>query len=42
MESPGFYHLYFNARAFFLIPKENLSTEQVAETSRLMRENINR
>ncbi len=26
-ESPHFFHLYFNARSFFLIPKDNMSEE---------------
>ncbi|MFT4204808.1 MAG: YcxB family protein [Chitinophagaceae bacterium] len=39
-ESPGFIHLYFNTRSFFLVPKDNLSAEQLAEIRTLLRENI--
>lgn len=39
-ESPAFIHLYFTSRSFFLIPKENLSTEQLTQIRKLLQENI--
>ncbi len=30
-ESPNFFHLYFSAKAFFLVPKENLNKDQQHE-----------
>lgn len=39
-ESPGFIHLYFSSRSFFLIPKDKIPTEQLSEVRRLLQENI--
>ena len=39
-ESANFYHLYFNKRAFFLIPKENIEIEQRKEITKLLVKNI--
>ena len=30
-ESPHFFHLYFDAKSFFLVPKENMSDEMMHE-----------
>jgi len=41
MESPHFFHLYFNSRSFFLIPKEAMGDIEV-EFRRFCREKITR
>lgn len=40
MESPHFYHLYFNSRSFFIIPKEAFVDDAVHEARRVFREKI--
>jgi hypothetical protein len=39
-ESPHFFHLYFNTKSFFLVPKENISTELQHELRGLLNRNI--
>jgi len=39
-ESPHFFHLYFDTKSFFLIPKENISTELQHELRGLLNRNI--
>ncbi|PZP50132.1 MAG: hypothetical protein DI598_06240, partial [Pseudopedobacter saltans] len=39
-ESPGFIHLYFSSRSFFLIPKDNIKPDQLSEIRKLLQENI--
>lgn len=39
-ESPHFFHLYFNARSFFLIPKEELPDSELHELRALFRKKI--
>jgi hypothetical protein len=40
LESPHFFHLYFNSRSFFLIPKEAFDADGVDEARKLFKENI--
>ena len=35
LESPHFYHLYFNSRSFFIIPKEAFPGDEVHEARRI-------
>lgn len=35
-ETPHFFHLYFNKRAFFLIPKDSADDEKVSEIRKLL------
>ena len=39
-ESPYFFHLYFSAKSFFLVPKDNLSKEEGAEVRRLLSNHV--
>lgn len=39
-ETDNFYHLYFNKRAFFLIPKDNIEIEQRKEITKLLMNNV--
>ena len=40
-ETPGFFHLYFDAKSFFLIPKDAFKTEEELEKARaIFRNNI--
>jgi len=39
-ESPHFFHLYFNPRSFFLLPKDEMSQEQLHEMRALLRKKI--
>ena len=39
-ESPHFYHLYFNSRSFFIIPKEAFEADDVLEARKIIREKI--
>jgi hypothetical protein len=42
-ESPHFFHLYFNTRSFFLIPKEAVEKDdQMDEIRRLLRSKISK
>lgn len=40
MESPHFFHLYFNATSFFLIPKEIFNNDQEHTVRNILREKI--
>ena len=40
LESPHFYHLYFNSRSFFLIPKEAFEGDDVHEARKYFRSHI--
>ena len=40
MESPHFYHLYFNSRSFFIIPKDAFEDDAVHEARNILREKI--
>ena len=40
IESPHFYHLYFNSRSFFIIPKDAFEDDAVHEARRMLREKI--
>ena len=40
MESPHFFHIYFNSRSFFLIPKEAFDSDGVDQARKLFKENI--
>jgi len=39
-ESPNFFHLYFSAKAFFLVPKESLNSDQQHELRILLSSHI--
>ncbi len=40
MESPHFFHLYFNARSFFIIPKEAFAGEEEYAARKILAVNI--
>lgn len=40
IESPYFFHLYFNSRSFFIIPKEAFDKSNISEARRILNENI--
>jgi hypothetical protein len=40
MESPHFFHLYFDPRSFFIIPKEAFAGDQVHEARKILAEKI--
>ena len=40
IESPHFYHLYFNSRSFFIVPKDAFEGDDVHEARRILREKI--
>ena len=40
LESPHFYHLYFNSRSFFIIPKEAFPGDDVHEARKIFKEKI--
>jgi hypothetical protein len=39
-ESPYFFHLYFSAKSFFLVPKNNLSSDEVFEVRTLLNNHV--
>ena len=41
IESPHFFHLYFDSRSFFIIPKEAFAPGQISEARKILREKIN-
>ena len=42
-ETPGFFHLYFNPRAFFLLPKTGFANdEDLARAREILRNNVRR
>jgi len=40
IESPHFFHLYFNSRSFFIVPKEAFEGDDVHEARRMFKEKI--
>jgi len=40
IESPHFYHLYFNSRSFFIVPKDAFEGDDVHEARKIFREKI--
>jgi hypothetical protein len=40
MESPHFFHLYFNARSFFIVPKESFLDEELSEARKILANKI--
>lgn len=40
LESPHFYHLYFNPRSFLIIPKDAFKDEDVNEVRKILRKRI--
>jgi hypothetical protein len=43
IETPGFFHLYFDSRSFFLIPKDAFaSTDDIHAARQMMRNKINK
>ena len=40
IESPHFFHLYFNSRSFFIIPKEAFEGDEVHEARKIFRAKI--
>lgn len=42
MESPHFFHLYFNARSFFIVPKDAFEGETVHEARKIFTSKIKR
>ncbi len=43
IETPKFFHLYFDARSFFLVPKDGFaSTEDVYQLRQLLKEKVRR
>ena len=40
MESPHFYHLYFNSRSFFIVPKDAFEGDEVHEARKIFRDKI--
>lgn len=42
MESPHFFHLYFNSRSFFILPKEAFEGDNVHEARKIFKAKIKR
>jgi hypothetical protein len=40
MESPYFFHLYFNSRSFFIVPKDAFEDDEVHEARKILKEKI--
>jgi hypothetical protein len=40
IESPYFFHLYFDSRSFFIIPKDAFEPEKIYEVRKLLKEKI--
>jgi hypothetical protein len=41
METPHFFHLYFDSRAFFLVPKTGFSnSDEIYEMRQLLKEKV--
>jgi signal transduction histidine kinase len=40
VESPHFFHLYFNSRSFFIVPKDAFEGDEVHEARKILREKI--
>ncbi|HEY5408304.1 MAG TPA: YcxB family protein [Ginsengibacter sp.] len=41
MESPYFFHLYFDSRSFFIIPKDAFEIDKLGEVRKFLKEKIN-
>jgi hypothetical protein len=41
IESPHFFHLYFDSRSFFIVPKDAFDITQVGEARKMLKEKIN-
>lgn len=42
IESPYFFHLYFNSRAFFIVPKDAFPGDEVHEARKILRAKISK
>ena len=42
MESPHFFHIYFNSRSFFLIPKEAFEADEIDHARKILSDNVTR
>lgn len=42
LESPYFFHLYFDSRSFFIVPKEAFPGDEVHEARKMLTTNINK
>ncbi len=42
MESPHFFHLYFDARSFFIVPKEAFLSEELQEARKILTTKIHK
>jgi hypothetical protein len=42
MESPHFFHIYFDSRSFFLIPKEAYEADGIDQARKILSDNIKR
>lgn len=40
IESPHFYHLYFNSRSFFIVPKDAFEDDDVHAARKILKEKI--
>ena len=40
LETPHFFHLYFNATSFFLVPKEAFDSNQITEMREMLRNKV--
>lgn len=40
LETPHFFHLYFNARSFFIIPKDAFEGDEVHEARKIIKRNV--
>ncbi len=40
LESPHFFHLYFNSRSFFIIPKDAFEPEKLSDVRKFLKEKI--
>ena len=41
IESPYFFHLYFDSRSFFIIPKDAFGNDKIGEARKILKEKIN-
>ena len=41
IESPHFFHLYFDSRSFFIIPKDAFGDDRIGEARDILKEKIN-
>lgn len=42
MESPHFFHLYFNARSFFIVPKDAFTEDEIYDARKMLGAKIGR